>query len=419
MSLTLAIALVTMTSLAVAALLLPLLLRRGDTASRDAHNLAVYRDQLAEIERDTARGVLAGEQAEAARAEIGRRILALQQGEETSGGIVANPRRVAAATVAILLLPIAALLIYAQLGSPSLRDRPFAARSDNASPEDTAADSSGDHLDIKTALAKLQDHLKTHPDDLTGWLLLARSEVGLGNYAEGVEAYHHAVDLSGHRADIVGSWGEAQVLAAGGTVSPAAREAFAASLKDPETAPRARYYLALAKMQQGDTAGALKDWRALAADSPADAAWLPVVNQRIAEATAKLAGGANGGGAGSAGTPAAAAAEKPPSGNAASAMPPPAAVSAAQQATASLSPDQRRAMIDAMVAKLAARLAQQPDDADGWAQLGRSYMVLQEPAKARDAYTRAVQLRPDDTALKEALSAADSAAAAAKATPPK
>ena len=400
MSLALAIALVAMTSLAVAALLLPLLLRTGGTASRDAHNLAVYRDQLGEIERDAARGVLAGEQAEAARAEIGRRILALRQDDRASGsGIVANPRRVAAATVAILLLPIAALLLYAELGSPSLPDRPFADRRNNASPDTADA---GDHIDVKTALSKLQDHLKTHPDDLTGWLLLARSRVALGDYAAGVEAYRRAVDLSGHRADIVGAWGEAQVLAAGGTVSPAAREAFAASLKDPETAPRSRYYLALAKMQQGDTAGALQAWRALAADSPADAVWLPIVNQRIAEATANLAGGA-------AGLPPAGAAS-PPSGDAAGTMPPPAAVSATAQAAAGLSPDERRAMIDTMVAKLAARLVRQPDDADGWAQLGRSYMVLHETAKARDAYTRAVRLRPNDAALREALAAADDAA---------
>jgi cytochrome c-type biogenesis protein CcmH len=68
-------------------------------------------------------------------------------------------------------------------------------------------------------------------------------------------------------------------------------------------------------------------------------------------------------------------------------------------------------MIDAMVARLAARLRQQPDDAAGWAQLGRSYMVLEEAAKARDAYARALKLRPGDAALKQALAEATSAAA--------
>lgn len=383
MSVGLAIALVAMTSAGVALLLLPLLLRRGGSASREAYNLAVYRDQLAEVDRDVARGLLNPEQAEAARTEIGRRILALGPGD---GALFGNPKSIAAATVAILLVPVAALLIYARLGSPMLGDRPAAA----------AAAANADHIDMQQALAQLRDHLKQHPDDLTGWLLLARSETGLGHYREGVEAYRRAADLSGHRPAILADWGEAQVLEAGGTVTPAARRAFEAALKDPEAAPRARYYLALGKLQQGDAAGALQGWRALAADSPSDAPWLPTVRQRIAEAEAKLA---------APGQPATAAG----SGETGK-MPPPAAVGAAAQATAGASPAERQAMIDAMVARLAARLEQQPGDADGWARLGHSYMVLDKPAKARDAFTRALKLKPDDAALKEALAEASAAA---------
>lgn len=281
MSLGLATALVGLTSLAVALLLLPLLLRRSAAPARQAYNLAVYRDQLAEVERDLGRGVLAAAEAEAARAEIGRRILALGPG---GGDVLPHPKRVAAATVLILLLPVVALLLYARLGAPGLPDQPFAARRPGGAPTATGAD----HLDMQQALAQIRDHLKGHPDDLTGWLLLARSEVSLGHFADGAEAYRHAVDLSGHRADVVGDWGEAQVMAAGGTVTPAARDAFEAALKDREAAPRARYYLALAQLQHGDVAGALAAWRQLAADAPADAAWLPAVRQRIAEAEQKL-----------------------------------------------------------------------------------------------------------------------------------
>ncbi len=166
-------------------------------------------------------------------------------------------------------------------------------------------------------------------------------------------------------------------------MTPEAREAFEAGLNDPENAPRARYYLALAQMQQGDVNGALQAWHDLAASAPADAEWLPLVRQRIAEAATTL-------------------------GNDTAAPEDPAA---AAKAAAAASPQERRAMIDAMVERLAARLAAQPDDVDGWARLGRSYMVLKEPDKAREAYARAVKLRPDDPALKEALAAAGSAAA--------
>jgi cytochrome c-type biogenesis protein CcmH len=392
LSLYIAVALVAMTSVALAALLLPLIVRQRGPAGRSAYNMAVYRDQLAEVERDAARGVLASGDAAAARAEIGRRILALKPGAAGGGGSTAAT---VVSVLAILAMPVAALLLYGVLGSPMMPDRPFGEHLVAASgpPDHQAA-----QIEMDKAIGQLQAYLKTHPDDLKGWLLLARSQAGGGHYTEASDAYRRAADLSGNRADILGEWGEAQVIAAGGTVTPAAREAFTAVLKNKETAPRSRYYLALAQMQAGDTKGALKAWTALAADSPADAAWLPVVRQRMAEAAAKL--GID--------PPQVKAAE--PAG--AAGMPSPATVANTEKALAGVSPDQRLAMINQMVERLAARLQQQPDDAAGWAQLGRSYMVLHEPAKAREAYARAVKLRPEDPELKAAMAEAGAAAGA-------
>jgi len=392
MSIGLAVALIGLTSLALAILLVPLLLRRRADGSREAYNLRVYRDQLAEVERDLGRGLLSPEQAEAARAEIGRRILGLSPAPASSAS--ASPVPFAAATACVLLLPFAAWLLYAQLGSPALPDQPFAERAAAAK----AVASGVQHLDLGKAVAKIEAHLKEHPEDLTGWLLLARTEISVGQYAEAADAYRHAADLSGHRADILGDWGEAQVLAAGGTVTPAAREAFQAALADKESAPRSRYYLALAQSQQGDTKAALQGWVDLAGDSPADAEWLPLLRQRIAEAATTLG-------------------VDPASLKTSSGMPSPAAVAATAQATADASPEERRAMILAMVGNLAARLEQQPDDVEGWARLGRSYMVLKEPQKARDAYGRALKLKPDDAALRQAYAEASRAAEPGAAQP--
>lgn len=402
MSIGLALALLAMISAALALLLVPLLWHRPGSAARDAYNLAVYRDQLGEIERDIGRGLLTGEQAEAARAEIGRRILALKPAQVE---VAAPSNAPAIATLAVLLLPIAALLLYWHLGSPAMPDEPFAARREAASP---ALAGEAAHIEINQAIARLAASLKTHPEDLAGWLLLARSEMSIGQYRQAADAYARAADLSGHRADIEGDRGEALVLAAGGAVTPAARQAFETALKDPEGAPRARYYLALAQMQQGDVAGALQAWRALAADAPKDAAWLPLVRRRIAEADANLAD-----------KPAGPDQTAPPS---AAAEPSAAAVAATAKAMSSATPAERQAMIDAMVAQLAARLQQHPDDAEGWARLGRAYMVLGRPDQARDAYARAVKLKPDDAALKQALvdtgSAAGEKPAEATASPP-
>ncbi len=399
MSIAIAIGLVGLTSLAVGLLLLPLLSRQRPPQSREAYNLAVYRDQLAEIDRDLGRGLLSTAQAETARAELGRRILALG-GEETP--LLPSPKPLAAAVVAILAMPVAALLIYAAIGSPGLPDQPFAERSKGGAGGTT---DSAQQINMQDALAKLRTHLTAKPDDLTGWLLLARSEVGLGRYREGAEAYARAAELSSNRPDIAAEWGEAQVLAAG-SVTPAAAKAFEAGLKDKASAPKSRYYLALAKLEHGDRRGALRDWSDLAADSPPDAAWQPLLRQRIAE-VAKAEGIDP-----ASVTPSTVTAGNALPASAASGMPSQETVAATAKATEGASPEERRAMIESMVARLASRLEQQPDDAEGWARLGRSYMVLEQPAKARDAYARAAKLRPADATLAQALADATHAAAA-------
>lgn len=446
MSMGLAVALIGLTSIALAILLVPLLIRRQRGESRDAYNLAVYRDQLAEVERDLGRGVLTPEQADAARTEIGRRILALNPAVPAAGPSSAIP--FAAATAAVLLVPFAAWALYAMLGSPELPDQPYASRGSNPPP--TAANAGqAPHVDMAQAVQQLTTHLKEHPEDLTGWVLLARSDMSIGRYQDGAEAYKHAVDLSNKRPDIWGDWAEAVVLTAGGTVTPEAKQAFEAGLKDPDLAPRSRYYLALARMQQGDTKGALQAWVDLEADSPADADWLPMVRKRIEQTSASL-------GIDPAGLKTSAGAERPkpvaiatanlpehppltsPAATAPSAMPPdhppmtaatgsapapssapdPQKVREAQQALAGASPQDRQAMINSMVERLAGRLEQQPDDVDGWSRLARSYAVLNQPAKARDAYARAVKLRPDDIGLKQGYAEAIISAAGDDAAAP-
>jgi cytochrome c-type biogenesis protein CcmH len=368
------LALLALTLLAMALVLAPLLWRRREAASSEAYNLAVYRDQLAEIERDIDRGVLNPDEAESARTEIARRIVALPQG----GGAppMTTHERATRASLALIagavvLLPFAAWTLYWQLGSPTLPDDPFAARRAQAQA------AINPHTDMAAAVAKLAEHLHDHPDDVTGWVLMGRSQIDLGRYHDAADAYRRAAELSNQRPDIVGDWGEALVLEAGGTITNAAKADFEAAIKDPASAPRSRYYLALMALQHGDAKAALQGWVDLAADSTPDAEYMPLLRRRIAD-TAKQAG------------------IDPATLKTSSGKPLP-------------SPD---AMIQGMVAGLAAKLQEHPDDPDGWARLGRSYMVLGEPDNAVDAYQHAVKLKPDDDALKTAL---DQAQAAVKA----
>jgi cytochrome c-type biogenesis protein CcmH len=413
MNMGLAVALLAMTTLAVALLLIPLILRSRRAENRDAYNLAVYRDQLAEVERDLGRGIIAPEEAAAAKSEIGRRILALTP---TGAAVARSTGPLAVAVAAVIVLPVAAWTLYWVLGSPNMPDQPYASR---AAPGRAPAAQGDAHVDMAAAVEKLRTHLQQHPEDLDGWMLLGRSQLELSRFADAAESYRHATELSDKRPDIVGDWGEAQVLAAGGTVTPTAKAAFETALKDPESAARSRYYLALAQMQAGNPKEALQAWVDLEAISPPDAEWLPLLRRRIGEAgqaagvdpaTVRTSAGAPRkpitaapappatvapapGGMPATGTPATGI----PSGG----MPSGADVAATAKATANASPEERRAMIEAMVSRLAARLEQEPDDFDGWARLGRSYVVLNQPDKAVPAFARAAKLKPGDIGVKE------------------
>jgi cytochrome c-type biogenesis protein CcmH len=432
MNMGLALGMLGLTTLAVALLLVPLIVRNRRNETRDAYNLAVYRDQLAELERDVARGIIEPGEAEAAKSEIGRRILAL-----APAAAAETPSQVplAVAAVAIIMLPFAAWSLYWDLGSPSVLDQPFASRSVTAAPmasagstpaaNATAANPSGaaadPHVDMAEAVRKLVVQLQAHPDDLNSWVLLARSYIELDRFKDAADAYKHAVDLSGQKPELLGDWAEALVLAADGAVTPEAQQAFQTALADPDSVPRSRYYLALAKLQAGDPKTAIQSWVDLEAEAPADADYLPLLRRRIAEAT-KAAGVDPASLKTSAGVPrkppppeaaakphvsppaappAAQAESAPPAAQAESTMPTSGQVAETAKATASMSPQEREKMINGMVERLADKLKQNPDDIDGWNRLGRSYMILNQPAKAQDAYARAVKLAPDDTSLKQ------------------
>ena len=413
MNMGLALALLGLTTVAVAALLLPLILRGRGNQARDAYNLAVYRDQLAEIARDVERGILSPAEAEAAKSEIGRRILALTP---SAAPVASSTVPLALAAVAIIALPFTAWSLYWTLGSPTLGDQPLASR--DAKNVQTAVSQNDPHVDMGDAVRKLVLHLQEKPDDLEGWVLLARSYVDLSRYRDAADAYRHAMDLSKQKPEIVGDWAEATVLAAGGTVTPEAKQAFQTAMADADSAPRSRYYLALAKLQDGDAKAALQDWVDLEAASPPDADWLPLLRRRISD-TAKTAGVDPATLKTSAGAarkpPAQTATASPPAGPApASAplaasnaspsennMPSTAQVAAAAQATNGMSTQDREAMINSMVQRLADRLQQNPDDADGWVRLGRAYTVLEKPDKAAEAFGHAVKLKPTDTGLKQ------------------
>ncbi|HEY5209796.1 MAG TPA: c-type cytochrome biogenesis protein CcmI [Stellaceae bacterium] len=232
-------------------------------APRATFARAVYRDQLSELTRDRERGIIDSGEEDGARREIERRLLATDQ---TAEGAVVKPRPVLAVLLALGTLLVAAVL-YAMLGNPGLPDRPYA---DRATERAVAAHQMP--TDINKAVAGLEAKLKANPDNLDGWILLGRTEAARQRWEKSAEAMRHAIALAPKRPDLIAAYGEVQVMADGGLVTPRARDAFADALAQQPKNVGALWYLGLEAVQQRNVGKARDYWRRLLAALPADSA---------------------------------------------------------------------------------------------------------------------------------------------------
>jgi cytochrome c-type biogenesis protein CcmH len=338
-----------MAVLAVLAVLLPLL-RPSPPAKADgaANEAAFYKAQLEEIRRDVERGLLPQGEAQSARAEAARRLIAASEPSEAVAP--ARGTRFAAAALIAIGLPAVAFPLYARLGQPMMPDEPLASRK-------VAPQADGG---IEAAVAAVEARLAVKPDDGKGWAVIAPVYMRLERYSDAMHAYAEALRILGEDPLRRSAYGEALVASAGGVVTGEARQAFDRALTEQPGQPQARYYVALAAEQDGRKADAIRDYEQLAADSPPGAPWVAVVNARLAA----LKGG-----------------------------PPPAADAAAI-------PEAQRPMIEGMVSKLATRLANTGGGVDEWSRLIRAYTVLHEADKARAALASARKaLAPDSSAV--------------------
>ena len=384
-----------MTAVAVGVLVAPLLRSaRGagtePAADRAAYDRAVYRDQLAELARDQERGIVTPEQAAAARTEIERRLLATADDHDP---VAPGSGRVDPITTVMLAgaVTAGAIAVYLAIGSPHVPDQPLASRDRGAAAAVAAkgdAGGGGDAAQTAQDLAKsadsLQRKLKEKPDDAESWVLLARTQAILERWQDAAESYKRAIALTGGRPDIAAGYGEMLVFTADGIVTPAAREAFETAIKGEPDNLAARFYLAAADAQAGKPREAVDAWMKLAADSPADAPWVPNLKQRIAE-TAQAAGLPVPKDIPTA--PPREVAEATPDSSAAPRGPTASDIEAAQK----MSTEERQNMIRSMVDGLAARLEKNPDDPAGWARLANAYRVLGQQRKAAEAEQRGAE----------------------------
>jgi len=365
-----------LTAVVLAAVLAPL--GRAPPAEERgvADPLAVYRDQLEEIEAERERGWVDAAEAAAARAEVSRRLIASAATQERDGRaqVALPPRRAAVAVAVATFVPLLTLALYLLRGSPGLPSYPMAGR--HQLPLEQA--------NVAELIARVEKQLREHPEDGQGWDVIAPVYFKLGRFREAADAYAKAARLQDESVRRLAGFAESAVLAADGIVGEEARIAFEKVLQLEPSRPEPRFWLALAKEQDGKLVQALADYRALLAQAPSAAPWRETLEHRIADLSRRLAGA---------------------DGDARAAGPSAAEVAAAEKLPA----EERRRMIAQMVDGLAERLRRDGNDLAGWLRLVNAYAVLDRKDDARAALAQARRHFPaDEKALGELAALAKS-----------
>lgn len=356
--------------------------RGGKNAVRADYDLSVYKDQLAELDRDLERGVLNETEAAAARTEIERRILTLSDQAAEAGAHGARPQNSWLATVSIgICVSGAALALYLHLGSPHLPNVPYTAR--NIEAEKSAETDRRQAGEMSKLADKLAARLKAEPDNIRGWLLLGRSYLSLNREADALVALKTAYELDPLNAAVIVEYAEALILTDKNRVSDKAMALLERALNADPRNPRARYYLAQGLAQKGNLKGALQGWIDLVAVSPDAAPWLASVGAQITAVAKDLNVNPNT----FSPSPAAQALGKPqPMGPPIAGAPGPSKEDV--EAASQMSAQDRTEMIRGMVQRLADRLKENPDDIAGWRRLLQAYRVLGDDEKAASVEAR-------------------------------
>jgi len=377
-----------LTAVALAFMIVPLVRKSKSGSSapaRGEYDLTVYKDQLAEIKRDLDRGVLSEDQALAARTEIERRMLDIsgdnEPGQEDHDhGQTGKAQTSIAMIVAVLVaVPLGAVGFYLYLGQPQMGDQPLAQR--QMEQQQQAGDT---QARVKALLAQLAERLKANPDDAEGWAIQAQVYAAMNRYRDAAAAYEKLVNLTDRHPEPLTAWAETLILAEDTVVIPQVVELLKeVKAKDPSE-PRAYFYLALERQQHDDLSGAMAQYVELLKVSPSDAEWVGQIQDRMKT----LAGEMN--------TDVPVVEMLPPAG-------PPVGVAGAGDAPGpnaqqmrdaqQMSGEDRQAMIQSMVQRLADRLKENPDDLAGWQRLAQAYRVMGNAAKVAEAEAQIKRLQ--------------------------
>ncbi|WP_415774790.1 c-type cytochrome biogenesis protein CcmI [Sneathiella sp. P13V-1] len=359
---------------AAAFLVYPFFFGNKDAKGDQELGLELYKTQLQELEKDVKDGVTSEEAAAPIRLEIQRRILRTSRLESGSQKLISSNQIALAGFVFVVLL-VGSFGLYWDLGSPNLPAKPLASRDLDAEREQLV----GDGQDMQVLVKRLAERLQEQPDNLDGWVLLARSLSRMGRYEDAANTFLQATKLEPNDPNLYIGAGENFYFLADRFISEASLSAFKKAEDIAPRHPGVRFYMALYELQSGREDMALQLWIDLYKDSDPSDAFIPVLKGQITQLADKL------------GQDVAGLFEQ----EAAPSTGMPALSREDREMAAEMSAADRQDMIKSMVARLAERMEEEPEF-DGLMRLGRSYGTLGELQKSAVAYGKAAELKPTD-----------------------
>ena len=365
------------TAAVLALILRPVLSSDGRQSQAKDPDIAIYQDQLAEIERDKERGILNEDEANSAKLEVSRRILTAADKLETEtdpqSSQLSDTSRVWVAGIAAGAVTVLTMVGYLGLGSPGLPGQPYAER----------ARQDPRTLPVQELIARVEARLKADPNDARGWDVIAPIYLKRKDYRKAANAYQRSLQLNGESPRRLAQFAEAVLGATNGFVNDTVKSTYERLVKlKPDYHP-ARFWLAVRHEQQGQREQAVAAYSKLLGDTNLPGQMRGMVRQRLAAVS-------NGN------PPAAAQGDKGT--RAADAGRAPELNKEARQSMAALTPEQRQQRIRQMVDGLAQRLKSDGGELSEWQRLIRAYSVLGDhtnSAKALKAARTALAAKPD------------------------
>lgn len=342
-------------------------LRLRHTDQADQSNASrIFLDQLKEVDAELEEGILSVSEAESARLEIKRRLLAENKkvhGKDRVGGAVVI-------VLCAALIPVGALGLYSLLGSPELASVPFAERGEERA---IAAEQADRVNEVRQIAQRVEDRLTADPNggETEKWYLLGQTYLQLENYSKAAETLSKIADRDDVTLEMRMAYAEAIIGAADGAITPNALAIIDETLRQNPNLPSAVFWKAMSEEQDGKQRDAFSRLADFVEQAIGNEPWLQTFVFQANRIAATLG-------------------EAP--------IDPPRLKGPTQadiQAAQEMSLEEQREFIASMVDGLAARLEDNPNDIQGWLQLARAYSVLGRDEDADQALQNAWGLAKD------------------------